>query len=163
MGIAPTSAVDEYLGGAAHDEITDWNANLAAITELEYTTHQGTAPPGPPGTEGFWVASVEGTGLQTLDWTIEPGDWTAVIMNADASPGVSAELAFGAAPSSNINAIAWTSLTVGLVALIGGGLLLFLGLRNRGRDSASPRAGSPDEQPVAETESLEKRTTTTTS
>ena len=137
MGIAPTSAVDEYLSGAAHDEIIDWSADLAAIIDVEYTTHEGTGTPGPPGAETFWVTSVAGTGLQTLDWTIESGDWTAVIMNADASSGVSAELAFGAAPSSKFDAITWTTLTVGIIALIGGGLLVFLGLRNRGRDSAS--------------------------
>lgn len=110
LGIAPTSVVDEYLSGAAHDEITDWNADRAAINEVEYATHQGTAPPGPPGSEGFWVTSVAGTGQQTLDWTIESGDWTAVIMNADASPGVTAEL------------------TIGAIALIGGGLLLYVGV-----------------------------------
>lgn len=50
-------------------------------------------------------------------------------INADASPGVSAELAFGALPRASIDAIAWTTLTVGAVALIGGGLLLFFGVR----------------------------------
>ena len=145
MGIAPTSAVDEYLSGAAHDEIIDWSADLAAIIDVEYTTHQGTGTPGPPGTETFWVTSVAGTGLQTLDWTIETGDWTAVIMNADASSGVTAELAFGAAPS-NIDAITWTTLTVGLIALIGGGLLFYRGLRRRDRDSTSLPADSRNEQ-----------------
>jgi hypothetical protein len=91
------------------------------------------------------VTSVAGTGLQTLDWTIESGDWTAVIMNADASSGVSAELAFGAAPS-NIDAITWTTLTVGLISLIGGGLLLYRGLRRRDRDSTSLPADSRNEQ-----------------
>lgn len=131
MGIAATSAVDEYLSGVAHREITDWSSDLAAIVDVEYTTLQGTAPPGPPGNEDFWEASVEGTERLTLDWTVEPGEWTTVIMNADASPGVTAELAFGAAPSANIDAIAWTSLAVGLILLIGGGLLLYLGLRRR--------------------------------
>ncbi len=128
LGIGPTSAVDDYLGGVAHDAITHWNADRAAINEVEYATHQGTAAPGPPGTESFWVTSTLGTGRQTLDWTIESGDWTVVVMNADASSGVSAELAFGAAPSSDIAAIARTTLMIGAVALIAGGLLLFAGI-----------------------------------
>jgi hypothetical protein len=161
MGIAPTSAVDEYLGGAAHDEITDWNANLAAIDDVEYTTHQGTAPPGPPVTETFWVTSVAGTGSQTLDWTIEPGDWTAVIMNADASPGVTVELALGAAPSSNVETIARTTLTIGLVAMIGGGLLLFFGIRRSSRDSRPVATDSPEAPSASESEPLSKRPTTT--
>jgi len=158
MGIAPTSAVDEYLSGVAHDEITDWNADLAAIDEVEYTTHQGTALPGPPGTETFWVTSVAGTGLQTLDWTIESGDWTAVIMNVDASPGVTAELAFGASPSANIDVIAWTSMTVGAIVLIGGGLLLYLGLRRRDRDSTSPPTDLRDEESAPPAETRVERT-----
>ena len=131
MGIAPTTAVDEYLSGVAYDEVTAWEVGRGAvISDVEYTTHGGPAtPPNPPGTEGLWVASVEGTGLQTLDWTIESGDWTAVIMNADASAGVAAELAFGAALSS-IDTIVATSLTVGFLALILGGLLLYRGLRS---------------------------------
>lgn len=133
LGIAPASVVDEYLGGVAHDEVTDWNADLAAINEVEYTTHQGTAPPGPPGTEGFWETSVAGTGPQTLDWTIESGDWTVVIMNADASAGITAELAFGAAPTSDIEAVARTSLAFGAGALIVGGLLLYVGVSGRDR------------------------------
>ncbi len=131
LGIAPTSAVDEYLSGVAHDEVTDWDSNLAAMTDVEYTTHHGSAPPSAPSGEGFWETSIAGTGQQTLDWTIEPGDWTAVIMNADASPGVAAELAFGAAPSPDIQAIAQTLLAFGAGALIVGGLLLYLGLSDR--------------------------------
>jgi hypothetical protein len=161
MGIGPTGAVDEYLSGVAHDEITDWNANVATINEVEYTTHQGTALPGPPGSETIWVTSVAGTGQQTLDWTIEPGDWTAVIMNADASARVAAEVAFGALPTSNINAIAGTALTVGLIALIGGGLLLFFGLRRSGRDSRSVTANSPQQPSAAEREPLNESPTTT--
>ena len=133
LGIADTSAVNEYLDGVAHDEVTDWDSNLAAMTDIEYTTHQGSALPGPPSTEGFWEASTAGTGQQTLDWTIESGDWTAVIMNADASHGIMAELAFGAAPSPDIQAMALTTLAFGAGALAVGGLLLYLGLSGRDR------------------------------
>jgi len=91
---------------------------------------------------------------------MESGDWTAVIMNADASNGVTAEVAFGAA-TSNIDPIAWTMVTVGLIALIGGGFLLFRGLRRRDRDSTSLPVDVPNEQSASKTESLEKRPTTT--
>ncbi len=157
MGIARTTAIDEYLAGVAHDEITGWEADRADIIDLEYTTHRGTAPPGPPGTETFWVTSVSGTGLQTLDWTIESGDWSAVIMNADASAGVTAELAFGAAPS-NIDAIAWTTLTAGLISLIGGGLLMYSGLR-RGGDSTSLDPRQLNAEPSRQSETARERIT----
>lgn len=133
LGIAPTAAVDEYLDGVAHCHITDWNADLAAINEVEYATHDGTAPPGPPGAEAFWEVSVEGTGLQKIDWTIESGSWSAVIMNADASAGVTGELVFGAAPADDIQSIARTSLAVGAAALVVGGLLVYVGVSGRDR------------------------------
>lgn len=128
IGIAATGDVDAYLDGVTYDEITDWNADLAAINEVEYTPRRGTVLPGPPGIEGFWETSVAGTGPQTLDWTIESGDWTVVLMNADASAGITAELAFGAAPSTDIQAIARTSLAIGAGALLVGGLLLYIGV-----------------------------------
>jgi hypothetical protein len=114
----------------AHDLITDWNADLAAINEVEYTTHEGTAP---PGAEAFWEVSVEGTGPQTMDSTIESGSWSAVIMNADASAGVTGELAFGAAPADDIQSIARTSLAFGAAAVVVGGLLLYVGASSRDR------------------------------
>ena len=50
-------------------------------------------------------------------------------MNADASSGVYADLRFGALEPSGLDVMAWTSFALGLIALIGGGLLLYLGLR----------------------------------
>ncbi|MEN8235251.1 MAG: hypothetical protein ABFR89_10060 [Actinomycetota bacterium] len=134
MGVAPTSAVDAYLDGVAHDEITDLERHSESkqIQDVHYTTHEGTRTPGAPGTETFWVTSVAGTDPLTLDWTVEPGDWTAVIMNADASNGVTADLAFGAAAATDIDPIARIASTVALIALIGGGLLLLYGLLRRG-------------------------------
>jgi hypothetical protein len=66
------------------------------------------------------VASVSGSGEQTLDWTIERGEWALVIMNADGSPGVSADVRFGVKTLSVLLPIGLASLAVGLVALIGG-------------------------------------------
>jgi len=137
MGIAATPVVDDYLSGVAHDEISEWEADRANIVDVGFTSQEGTVSPDGPATETFWVASVSGTGPLTLDWTIESGDWTAVIMNADAASGVTAELAFGALPSSGIDALSWVALSVGLVLLVGGGLLVYLGFRHRGGDSAS--------------------------
>jgi len=163
MGIAATPAVAAYLNGAVHDEVTGVERHQEShqIQDVAYTTHQGTDTPGVPGAESFWVASVAGTGVQTLDWTIESGDWTAVIMNDDASSGVTADVAFGAAPPSNIDPIAWTMMTAGFIALLGGGGLVFVGLRHRDRTTTSASDDSPDEQATADTESYEKKPTTT--
>jgi len=124
MGIAPADAVAGYLDGVAHDEITEWESFQDDITDVVYTTNDGTTDPVAPETKGFWVASVSGSGQQTLDWTIESGEWALVIMNADGSPGVSADVRFGVARLSILLPIGLASLVVGLVALIGGGRMV---------------------------------------
>ena len=124
MGIAPADAVAGYLDGVAHDEITEWDSMQDDITDVVYTRNEGATDPAAPGTKGFWVASVSGSGEQTLDWTIESGEWALVIMNADGSPGVSADVRFGVATPSVLFPIGLASLVVGLVALIGGGRLV---------------------------------------
>jgi len=120
MGIAPVDAVAGYLDGVAHDEITDWDFFKNDIEDVVYTRNEGTTDPGAPGAEGFWVASVSGSGEQTLDWTIESGKWVVVIMNADGSPGVSADVRLGVLAPSGLVPLGLASLAVGLVALIGG-------------------------------------------
>ena len=146
MGIAPASAVEGYLNGAAHDEITDWDCDVDHIEAVKYTSHEGAGALEAPGTEQFWVTSASGTGQQTLNWTIESGEWAIVIMNADAASGVSADVSFGALAPSGLETLAWTSLAVGLVALIGGGFLLFFGLRRKGPDT-TPRPDDTGTEP----------------
>ena len=124
MGIAPADAVAGYLDGVAYDEITAWESRADDITDVVYTRNEGATDPAAPGTTGIWVASVSGGGEQTLDWRIETGEWALVIMNADGSPGVSADVRFGVATLSVLFPIGLASLVVGLVALIGGGRLI---------------------------------------
>lgn len=141
MGIAPADAVEGYLAGVAHDEITEWACDVDDITVVEYTGREGTASPSAPGTELFWVASTSGRGEQTLDWKIESGEWAVVIMNADSSSGVLADVRLGALAPSLLEPLAWASFAVGLIALIGGGALLYAQFRRRGRDATPQPAG----------------------
>lgn len=124
MGIAPADAVAGYLDGVAHDEITKWDSTQDDIEYVVYTRNEGAADPGAPETEGFWVASVSGNGELALDWTIENGEWALVIMNADASPGVAADVRFGTATLAMLLPIGMASLAVGLAALISGGRMV---------------------------------------
>jgi hypothetical protein len=146
MGIAPADAAAGYLNGVAHDEITtEWDC-FGFATEIEdedvlYTRNEGTAYPAAPGTEGFWVASVSGSGEQTLDWAIQSGEWALVIMNADGAPGVSGDVRFGVQAPSGFGPIGLASLVVGLPAATGG-ILLILPSR-----LTSPLPFGPDETP----------------
>lgn len=125
MGIAPADAVAGYLDGVAHDEIAEWDASGdGSLDYVVYTRNEGATDPAAPVTEDFWVASASGSGEQTLDWTIESGEWALVIMNADGSPGVSADVRLGVATLSILFPIGLASLVVGLVALISGGRMV---------------------------------------
>jgi hypothetical protein len=141
MGIASADAVAGYLGGVVHDEITAWDCSgfIDEIDDVVYTTNQGTTDPTAPGTEGFWVASVSGSGEQTLDWTIQSGEWALVIMNADGSPGISADVQFGAAAPSGLVPLGLASLVAGFLAAIGGSGLLISSLPSRPDETPTPR------------------------
>jgi hypothetical protein len=82
--------------------------------EPEYSEREGAAPGAPPEEQDIWVASTSGTGEQTLEWDPEEGSWSAVVMNADASRGVSAELSIGA----ELDSVLW----IGIGLVLAGGL-----------------------------------------
>jgi hypothetical protein len=76
----------------------------------------GTAAPRTaPATTGIWVAESAGPGSRVLTWTPTAGDWTVVIMNADASRSLAVRGDVGATVP------ALTGIVVGL--LVGGALL----------------------------------------
>lgn len=90
VGIGRASDVDEYLSDVEHAVVTDLER------KPKYDEQGGGPPASPPGAETFWVSSTSGLGEQTLEWEPESGDWKVVVMNADASRGVSAEMSIGA-------------------------------------------------------------------
>lgn len=91
VGIGPTERVDSYLAGVARDEIREVDAD----GDVRYDRRDGTAAASPPLEQDFWVASVSGSGSQTLFWDVDEGEWAAVLMNADGSTGVTAEVTVG--------------------------------------------------------------------
>jgi hypothetical protein len=125
VGIAPTNRVEDYLRGAAHDVVTD--VDLAPF-HIAHRTRDGAARPAAPAEQRFWAASAQGGGTQTLDWDVEDGDWSVVVMNADGSPGVSAGVRAGAglpwlAPAG------WGALGGGMLLLVAAAGMTFLALR----------------------------------
>ena len=69
VGIGPADDVTQYVGGVERDEVDD----LDNDGDPEYSRQSGGAPTGPPGDETFWVASTEGAGERTLEWTRTTG------------------------------------------------------------------------------------------
>jgi hypothetical protein len=127
IGLAPADDVAAYLDGVGHDEIRDLEVSPFAV---EYESHAGGAPEEPPTAQTFWSESVSGTGAQTLDTEIPAGDWSVVVMNADGSAGVGADLQVGATLPI-ITWIAVGALAAGALFLLIGIILTTLGMRRR--------------------------------
>lgn len=92
IGIARTAELDRYLRGTEHDDISGLNYHPF---QVGYDHRSGHAPTSLPAKETFWVKSTGGAGNVALTWKPRPGSWRAVVMNADDSRGVTADLKFG--------------------------------------------------------------------
>lgn len=133
VGIAPTDEVSRYLRGVAHTSVSDvdeWPF------EQDYAEQAvaGDRKPARPGEQSIWAASAQGAGTQTLEWDVEDGDWSVVVMNADGSSGVDADVSAGAKVPF-LSELGWSALGAGTVLLIATAGLLVLGIRpprNRG-------------------------------
>jgi len=125
VGIAPAADVSAFLRGVEHAEIEHLSYDPF---EVDYLRREGGAATGPPGEQTFWVASAGGSDTQTLTWPLEEGTWSAVIMNADASDGVAANVELGA----KVKFLGWVALglLVGGGTLLGGGAMIYFGWRN---------------------------------
>ncbi len=135
VGIAPRSTVDGWLAGTAHEEVRAANFGPFRVGR---TLIRGSAVPGPPSAQTFWVASKQGVGTQTLRWPSQSGRWAIVVMNADGSRGVTTDVSVGAKTGLLLPLGIGFGL-VGLVALFLAGVLLYFGARQ----SPGSRVGSP--------------------
>jgi hypothetical protein len=107
VGIGPSDDVNSYLGDVARDEVT----HLGRASDIGYRSHSGSAPATPPGDQDFWVAASEGTGTQSITWDVTSGEWSVVVMNADASADVMVAVTAGA--------------RIGILLGLGIGMLIF--------------------------------------
>ncbi len=125
VGIARTSEVENYLAGVSHSTLTDVNTSPF---DADYDDHAGNRRPVAPAHSQIWAASEHGSGKQTLKWDIEDGDWSVVVMNADGSAGVDADISTGANVPF-LDEIGWTAIGSGGFVLIVGVALLVMGIR----------------------------------
>jgi hypothetical protein len=133
IGIGRTRDVERYLRGVAHHRLTD--ADFDPFRP-RYDVIAGGPPPAPPADQDFWAASASGAGEQTLIWDLDNGDWSAVLMNADGSRGVAADVSVGA----EADFLIWLAiglLIAGGILLLGGAGLIYLGARERGATGAA--------------------------
>jgi hypothetical protein len=156
VGIGPTADVERYLLDVPHDAVTDLSFGPFRV-EYERRNADGDAAPEPPTGIDIWVASAAGSNTQTVTWDVEPGRWMVVVMNADASPGVSVALDAGLRADAVVP-IAIALLVGGLVLIALSVPLLVVGAsgaaRGTGAESPSPglTAGAVPDRPAAAAE-----------
>lgn len=139
IGVARTGDVERYLTGVAYDLVVDVDVDPLTLTTAR---HAGSTSPAAPAGQTIWTASTSGSGVQTLDWDAEGGDWSVVVMNADGSAGVDAQVSLGA----HVPHLFW----IGVGTAIGGSLLvllaaglLYLGARPTPRAPLAPTPVTP--------------------
>jgi hypothetical protein len=123
VGIARTDRADRYLG-VPRTVLPELPGRLATIVD-------GAEAPAPPSTADIWVAGSSGPGTRTPTWEPIAGDWTVVVMNANAGRGVTAWTDVGATMPA-LTGMAIGLLASGAVLVSGGAILVMLVARRAG-------------------------------
>ncbi len=126
IGLARRGAIDTYLSGTAHHR-------LAAV---DLRPIQGSAQridgatPRAPVDEGFWESSARGDEIAVLEWPVRDGSWGIVVMNADGSQPVAANVIL-AAEVPFVGLAGTRLLVAGIGAFVLALVLLYFGGRAR--------------------------------
>jgi hypothetical protein len=129
-GIAATGDVERYLGDVSY----------TTVHGHDVTDHPGATVPAAPAAALPWAARAQGTGTLTLIWAVRGGDWTVVVMNTDARPGLSVRADAGISTLA-LPWIATGLLADGLLTGLAAGALIVVAVRlasRRGPGTASP-------------------------
>jgi hypothetical protein len=133
VGIGRKRDVDAYLAGVSRSEIRDLEYSPFAV---DYADRGGTVSPARPASRSIWAASTSGTGDQQLTWRIRSGNWRVVLMNADGSSGVRADVKVGGTINHAVPAAIGVTAGGLLILLFGAGVIL--AARGRGPGPAVP-------------------------
>jgi hypothetical protein len=117
VGVARTADLASYLAGVRQAEVVDLESSDGGW-DPEYVVTGQDAPAVPPGQADVWAAQTSGTGTVSVVWPVEDGDWTVVVMNADGTADVTADVAVGA----TLDWLGW----VAVALLVGAGVGLVL-------------------------------------
>ncbi len=125
MGIAEESDLDSYLHNVGYDEITEFSIYPY---EIDYKYHPGGFSAAPPASQTFWSVSAHGSGTQSLEWSLESGTYSLVLMNDDGSAGLDLKVSVGA----KVPLVFGTGLGFligGVVGLVIGFFMIFMAVR----------------------------------
>jgi hypothetical protein len=141
VGIARERDVNAYLQNVAHSNLRDYDV---ASSDQEYDAVGGTARPVPPASQHIWAASTTATHPGELKWKLREGKWSVVLMNADGSKGVAADVKLGV----DVGYLGWLSsgvLAIGALVLSAAVFLVISGGRRGGRGDAATASPEPVE------------------
>jgi hypothetical protein len=127
IGLGRTADVEEYLSGVGHARVIGFTSD-----DPDYRTFSGGSPSEAPADSAIWVEQSSGTGAQSLTWDIEDGEWTVVVMNADGTPDVSADVSAGA----TVPVLGWlvaVTLILAFIGLVVAFVLMLVALSSRSR------------------------------
>ncbi len=153
VGIGPQPEVEAYLAGIPHDDITDVNFHRFSV-DYRRENAGGTSTPAPPADQAFWVAQASGEAGQRLTWDLEPGNWAIVVMNADATTNVVADIELGGQVGYLVPIA--IGLVIGGIVLLTGAAAMIIGGVGRAQVASDTAVPLPigAAQPVAQQTSL---------
>lgn len=138
VGVADRRDVEGYLDGTAHDEVVE----LRDQGVPDYERHGGVPRAvAPPVDQDFWVETAVGEDA-SLEWDVESGTWAIVLMNADGSRGVSADIDVGVRSDAFLP-VAFTLMGLGVLLTALAVTLIVLGARRDDRDRPAAPSTTP--------------------
>jgi len=147
IGIAGESDINAYLSGVGYDKVT--NIHIYPYS-VDYQNHPGSIVPAAPTSQTFWTSSTYGTGTQSLEWELEAGSYSLVIMNSNGSSDIDASIELGAK-------VPWL-IAIGIGLLAGGAIVLAISSIMIFFAARRPKTVSPE---PSETGELTENETTT--
>ena len=122
VGIARDADLRNYLDGVSYDQVVGFTLQA---NRLQLVHYNGTRTPASPTAQNFWVASASGTGQQEILWDVTTGSYSLVLMNADGSATIDADVSLGAKIPEVLRGVGLGLLIGGIVFLVGGGVMIF--------------------------------------
>ena len=129
IGVAEERDLEDYLRDVEYHEVTDLKISP---DRLEYSKRPGNSKPASPHEQAFWTESAHGTGTQTLEWELESGTWSLVLMNDDGSAGIDLSIVLGA-KIPHLFSVGIGFVVGGIVALLLGAFMIVLAVRRSPR------------------------------
>jgi hypothetical protein len=145
VGVGRSDDVDAYLQDVPRDIVDDVDLDPF---EVDYRRVDGEGSPEPPAEQDFWVVSGSGTGRQQVEWEPGNGNWTVVVMHADATRGVDADVQIGVA----LRHLWWivAGLLLGGALLVAASVILIVTTSRRASGGGpSPEVTAPPAEVVA--------------